>query len=180
MPLIVFDKNRPESCFPYPVFQMNDFGSFFNREYPWNLSCLEEIEYGWMMALEPWTKELGLDHLSGSSIFQSTNGFCWSAEYDGSMHDYCRWRNPCAKLINSLNLHREECECAFYDDSNRLVVFYKQACVNGSECVLIRKDCLDGFLKDSGYHLIGVILSEQYKLDVRGVFSSTPKGQLVH
>ena len=168
MPLIVFDKNRPESCFPYPVFQMNDFGSFFNREYPWNLSCLEEIEYGWIMALEPWTKELGLDHLSGSSIFQSTNGFCWSAEYDDSMHDYCRWRNPCAKLINSLNLHRKECECAFYDDSNRLVVFYKQACVNGSEYVLIRKDCLDGFLKDSGYHLIGVILSEQYKQDERG------------
>lgn len=169
----VIKQNQLASLFPWDVFRQSDYYIYYNREYPWTHSCKEINEKAWVEECESWIHEHNVEQLAGIAFLQSTNSFLWETEYDWSKSDRLSWRMPCAELIDCLNLHRNECDCAFYDESNKLATFFRKYPDN-SEFVMIRKDLLDKFLKDTGMQVIWLMTSERYDREVKDVAWAPP------
>ena len=147
--------------FPWNILRRNENYKLFNREYPWFLSCNELKERERESELfEQETAEGQKRQIEFTGFLHATDKFSWEEEYDYSKKETIGWEMPCTELIKELELHREECDCAFYDKEHRLAAFdlrFTQHC----EAVVLRQDLLNEFLKKTGMKLVWFVQAEK-------------------
>ena len=154
------DSNWKRS-FPWSILQRYESCTLFNREYPWFLSCNELKEREWESELfDLETTEGPKRQIKFKGFLHATDTFSWEEELDYSKKERIDWWMPCTELIKGLELHREECDCAFYDKEHRIAVFDLRFTHN-CEAVALRQDLLDEFLKKIGMRLVWFVQAEK-------------------
>ena len=70
----------------------------------------------------------------------------WEEEYDATKDKAISVSAPCALIIDVMKLQQLEADGFYYDSERKLAVFDTDL-TQGMNCVVIRKDILDDFLK---------------------------------
>lgn len=147
--------------FPGSILHRHETYTVFNREYPWSISCNELRTAEQENPLfDMKTSDGGKRQIEFSGFLHSTDRFSWEEEYDYSKKERIDWAMPCTELVKALELHREGCDCAFYDKNRRLAAFdmrFNHHC----EAVALRQDLLDEFLKQAKMKLVWFVQAEK-------------------
>ena len=105
------------------------------------------------------TREIDVEKEIGE-ILHATSNLLWEEEYDATKETAISWNVPCAALVESLQLRQLETDGFFYDRDRKLAAFDVRL-TQKYNCVVVRKDLLDEFLKMKGMELIWIIDCEK-------------------
>lgn len=93
-------------------------------------------------------------------ILHATTDLLWEEEYDATKENAISRSVPCAKLIEIMNL-RQQKEDGFYYDSNGILAAFDTDLTQGINSVVVRKDILDDFLKETKMKLVWLVDAEK-------------------
>lgn len=121
---------------------------------------IPEVEYKEVVVEKEIEKEIG-------KILHATSDLLWEEEFDASKPEPISLGVPCAELIERLHLKQLESDGFYYDENEKLAAFdtkITQHCGG----VVIRKDLLNIFLKESGMNLIWILNADKeiHELDL--------------
>lgn len=154
------DSNWKRS-FPWSILRRHENYTLFNREYPWSFSCNElresecESEFFDIETAEGQKRQIEF-----KGFLHAIDKFAWEEEYDYSKKERIDWGMPCTELIKELELHREECDSAFYDKEHKLAAFDLRF-THHCEAIALRHDLLDEFLKKTKKRLVWFVQAEK-------------------
>lgn len=110
---------------------------------------IPEISYKKVIREVEVEKEIG-------KILHATSNLMWEEEYDATKETSISWNVPCAMLIETLQLRQLEADGFYYDRDGKLAAFDVDL-TQKHNCVVVRKDLLNDFLRKNGLELIWLV-----------------------
>ncbi len=89
-------------------------------------------------------------------ILHATTELLWEEEYDATKEEPISYSFPCAKLIEVMGLRQMVADGFLYDPNGKLAAFDTDL-TQEIDCVVVRKDILDGFLGKTGMRLVWLV-----------------------
>ena len=114
---------------------------------------LPEVKYKEETRQREVEKEVG-------KILHATTDLLWEEEYDATKEEAISRSFPCGQLIEVMELKQLESDGFFYDSDGKLAAFDTDM-TQKINCVVVRKDILDAFLKKSGLILVWLFDGEK-------------------
>lgn len=199
--------NNKKNFIPEDFLSTNQTYTIFNREYPWSPSCDAFKKYAWVDSFldtgkyKPGIRTMPIIKISveGKDVFvpipedttplmkqkikrpigkvlHATSYLLWEEAYDATKDSPISCSVPCAELIEKVQLRQLESD-GFYYDQNRELATCSVYQPRKTDSFLIRKDTLDGFLKETGYELVWFVDSCKEIHDLSQNRASTSRWQ---
>ena len=90
------------------------------------------------------------------SILHANSSLLWESEYDATKESAISQNVPCAEIIETLKLKQLGYDGFFFDSDGKLAAFDVNL-TQKHDCVVLRRELLDHFLKDRDLALVWLV-----------------------